>query len=203
MDKVLVLFSGGIDSTAALYKCLAEGYRVHAHHVNIKKIEPMLVVEQMVCTRIVRQLRKMGYEFEYSESNIDVPAHCWDLYHCWYVAGILVQRDKEINLVTTGRNATDIENVSPEVRAMYAKLFETVYRHGKKRRDLDCSNLPIIAKLTKREVWDLLPRELQELTWSCRSPVYGDGHVYTCSGGGCRSCTERKELGIKNENYSF
>jgi 7-cyano-7-deazaguanine synthase in queuosine biosynthesis len=198
-DKVLVMYSGGIDSACALYKCLAEGHEVHAHHVNLVNLENMALIQGVVCRRFIKELRRMKFSVEYSESTMVIPTGCWDLYPVWFIAGLTAQKYTDIRYVTTGRNGSDTGPMSrPGPRAMFKRLFDTVYRHGLKRAELPCDNLPVISNMNKKEVWDYLPENLQALTWSCRNPIYNDGFAYNCNRG-CGACTSLQSWGIPHE----
>lgn len=202
MSKLLVMFSGGIDSAGALYRGLTEykDLKVYAHHINLINSENRDKAEKASCDKIVSTLRKVGFKFEYSESTINLDLPVWDAYIVWFTAGLIVQTHLDINYVTTGRNKTDRGPMSkPKPREMLKRLFETTYRHGKRRENLPCENLPVIAHMTKREVWDCMPKEIQDLTWSCRYPVYKDGFAFNCEHMRCDTCMSLQEWGINHE----
>lgn len=196
------MFSGGIDSSGALYRVLTEykNMEVHAHHIHLINSENRDRAEKAACEKIVSKLKKTGFKFDYTESTMQIDLPVWDVYMVWFVAGLIVQTDLEINYVTTGRNKTDSGFMSrPKPRAMLERLFKTVYVHGKRREDLPCKNLPVIAHMTKREVWDFLPKELQDLTWSCRYPLYKNGFAYNCERSVCEACESLNKWGINYE----
>lgn len=198
MSKVLVMYSGGIDSACALYKCLVDGYEVHAHHVNLDTVENRMPAERAACREFVEELRRMKFKFQYSESTFKIDTGHWDLYPVWFIAGLTAQAFTDIRYVATGRNKSDSGFMSrPKPRAMFERLFETVYRHGSKRAELPCDYLDTIRHMDKKEVWDFLPNNLQSLTWSCRRPVYSDGFAVQCDN--CAACSSLINWGIDHE----
>jgi 7-cyano-7-deazaguanine synthase in queuosine biosynthesis len=54
-----------------------------------------------------------------------------------------------------------------------------------------------VGHLTKLEIYNMLPEELRNMTWSCRTPIYTeDNSIHEC--GKCKTCLELKS--IKNHD---
>ena len=46
--------------------------------------------------------------------------------------------------------------------------------------------------MRKVHIWESIPPELAEMTWSCRRPVSVDGDIQVCND--CHACTSRANL---------
>ena len=72
----VVMFSGGIDSTAVLKELLVETDKnIYAHHINIINGEgdgKRLIAEAVTVDQIVPYMKKTYRDFNYSESTIDI-----------------------------------------------------------------------------------------------------------------------------------
>ena len=51
-----------------------------------------------------------------------------------------------------------------------------------------------LIHMKKFEVWNMMPQDLRQLTWSCRTPIYEFGEIKQCNS--CKTCIELKENGI-------
>ena len=189
MDKVIVLFSGGIDSTLALYKCLTEyDLGVHVHHVVIKNCENRYKPESIACEQILNWLRTQGFHFEYSESIMDFNYMLpWDTDVVFFSGGLIAQRDRDIKYFASG--SRDIYGPTTE---QVEKLFRHIARW-------DIPDLPVFRHkngrfLNKIEAWNGLPDPLKELVFYCRTPEYINGKAKECRQ--CRVCKENIKLEI-------
>jgi len=73
--RMIVMWSGGIDSTFKLAYLLKETeYQVHAHHVNIVNHEGRARAERAACIVLRRKLKALR-EFAYTESTVDHSEH--------------------------------------------------------------------------------------------------------------------------------
>ncbi len=197
-DKILLLFSGGIDSTGYLYKALTEGYYVHAHHVHIITRVTNYEAEADACKNIVKWFEDHGYDFQYSESTIDLSAAFpkrvpWDTEIAWSIAAMLCQVDPEIKYASTGRKADDSGPAEdPEARERLDTLFSYM-TNCRRRGNVPVKNLPLIAHMTKKEIWEMMPIDLRELAWYCSHPEYtSDGKYHVC--GYCHTCEDVKKI---------
>lgn len=78
--NVLVMFSGGLDSTTALYYFLKEtDYNVYVHHVILKDATDRWKDELNACKNIVDILKQIR-NFNYSESTFHLPLNSLDKY---------------------------------------------------------------------------------------------------------------------------
>jgi hypothetical protein len=58
----------------------------------------------------------------------------------------------------------------------------------------DAKKVYPVEQYTKKEIYQLLPDELRNLFWSCRTPRYIDNKAHMC--GHCYTCNQFERLGI-------
>ena len=114
MSKVGVLWSGGVDSTAALYDVL-KNHRdiVFAHHIHFKNRERRWEAEKDAVDKVLPWLRKNVRDFEYSESTLEMDLKFigWDIMTSMYIGGIVV-RDKKCTRLELATNGDDYKQTS-------------------------------------------------------------------------------------------
>ena len=202
MDKILLMFSGGVDSTGALYKLLTdEKYKdlyVIAYHINLINAENKHKAEARACKKIISYLRKKGFEFDYFESTVDFTGFRrmpWDTEACFCMGAMLAQSDYEIKYATTGTNATDPINEYltefPEERDRFYKVFKYITKSPQRNYE-PINILTVMEHMTKKEVWNMLPKQLRKMTWYCRNPKYLKNKIETC--GYCEQCINIKNI---------
>lgn len=188
---LIVLWSGGLDSTLCAYKALRETeFDVHLHHIRLINHSGRNSGECHAVRQILPMLMAIR-PFSYTESTLDFsclhPSGC-DEDVCTFVAAKLVESEAPRYgsvVVWEGSNADDWN--SPFLRLRYSKRGhqQKFWRHLCWRFDTVPLDYPI-GEMTKQEVWDGLPDEIRKLTWSCRKPVDG---LHPC--GECVVCKER------------
>ena len=200
-DKILVLLSGGVDSTGLLYKCLNDSkyshLDVHVHHVNIITRLKKHIPEAIACKNIVEWLREKNYSFEYTESTVDLSSVFkdrvpWDTEICWSIAAMICQIDSSIKWASTGRK---LDDSGPAEEEETRKRLDTLFHYmtsSEWRNYEGVKNLPVIAHMTKKEIWNYLPVELREMTWYCSVPLYNGDEIKAC--GLCHTCCDMKKI---------
>jgi 7-cyano-7-deazaguanine synthase in queuosine biosynthesis len=195
---ILLMFSGGLDSTGVLYKLLTEKdyekFDIHVHHVNLKNRENRYRAENIAIGNIKKYFKTNNFrEFEYSETTFEFPSfnnryfYDVDIYN--FIAGNLCRQMPYIEYVAIGRIITDMINnlnirkTSDNIFSEYVKLEKKIYP---------------LNSFTKQQIVDFLPSDLTELTWSCRTPVYIKGIPTKCDT--CMTCRELKKVRYKNGN---
>lgn len=199
-DTILLMFSGGVDSTWLLYDYLSAGdHRVHAHHVSIRyPHQQRWRAEDPACDRIVDWCREHLRDFEYSTSRFDLDFHRigWDS-----DLQLLVASKVALNLgrgpirLALGWCTDDLERPpvrDRQERGVTPRLWEALCEStGRPLLDRKIA-MPIVERgLAKPDLVDQLPSELLALTWSCRNPDFTGGTPRPC--GECHACRLRHE----------
>jgi 7-cyano-7-deazaguanine synthase in queuosine biosynthesis len=192
---ILAMYSGGLDSLGMIYRLLVggqyHGYRVHIHHVHNRNIENRDQAEAVVVAQALAELRQQGFEFEYSTSMIASPVFdqqfMYDSDTINFFAGYLCSVNPHITKVAMGMNATDSNHALEERRQRADKILSAF---------TDVKKIYPVLNMTKREIYDSLPKFLQDKFWSCRRPVYTESGVESCKQ--CKSCVQLAEAGIED-----
>lgn len=191
-NRTLVMFSGGLDSTAALWHVVnrPEEYGdIHVHHIHIQNVENRWKAEAESVKAILAYIRKSApAEFSVSESVIRTPQFgnkfMFDAEIFNYLSGYMTSRDPLINKVVLGITGTDYEIGFDEV-AKRGKAMHNAFHSDEEDNATRLKEFPL-KDLTKNEVYKSLPSELALLTWSCRRPRYVEGKPVEC--GKCKTC---------------
>jgi len=192
----LVMFSGGLDSTAMLVKLLAEtADELRVHHIRMANREGRADAEQTAVERIVASCRSRYRPFRYSESALDfreLEAIPIDYLCIAFVACQVAIDTPGCNRVAVAALArdTDIENRSARQRRVFDALYEC-YR-ARKLGEPEVQWIYPVYHANKPDLAALLPRELRELTWSCRRPVRDGEGFRPC--GTCKACLARQGI---------
>jgi 7-cyano-7-deazaguanine synthase in queuosine biosynthesis len=189
----LVMFSGGLDSTAMLVKLLRETHdELRVHHIRLANREGRDAAEQRAVQSIVAWCAERYRPFRYSESGLDfreLEAIPIDYLCIAFVAcqvAIDTPRCNRIAVAALARD-TDIENRSARQRRVFDALYEC-YRY-RKLGEPEVQWIYPVYHAAKAELAASLPRELVELTWSCRRPVRRGEQWRPC--GSCKACLAR------------
>ena len=194
----LAMFSGGIDSTAMLVKLLAESAEeLRVHHVHLVNREGRDRAERRAVEAIVAWCRAHYRPFRYSESGLDftaLEAIPIDYLSIAFVACQVAIDTPRCTRIAVGSLAadTDIENRSARQRRVFDEMY-ACYR-ARKLGEPKVEWIYPVYHSTKAEVAALLPPEIRDLTWSCRTPVAEGGAFRPC--GTCKACKARQGLRI-------
>lgn len=191
-SKTLVMFSGGIDSTAALWHVLnnPDQYgEILVHHIHIQNIEARWRAEALAVKDIIEYMHQNSKTpFTYTESSINTPhlgGHfLFDTEVISFLTGYMTSRDSSITKVVIGATGTDFKMGAPEA-VRRGKAVHNAFHLKEEDHSASIKEYPH-ANLSKEEVYKTLPKELAVLTWSCRRPHYADGKPIEC--GRCKTC---------------
>jgi 7-cyano-7-deazaguanine synthase in queuosine biosynthesis len=191
---ILAMYSGGLDSLGMIYKLLTDPeykvYKLHIHHVHNKNVENRDSAEGIVVPMVLKELRRLGFTFEYSESEIGSQPYglnfLYDSDTMNFFAGYICSANPNIVRVAMGMQANDGNHALEERRKRADKILAAFTPVGKIYPVLD---------MTKREIYDSLPDTLKNMFWSCRRPVYTEKNIAPC--GRCDTCVKLREQGIR------
>lgn len=179
--SVLIMFSGGLDSTGVLYKLINSKEELLVHHLYLSNKENRAEAEAVAVKKIVDYMKKIR-QFSYTESFHEYPSFngnfMWDSDIYNFVAGTICLSAKTIKEVAIGRTKSDIGFATRAERG--TKILNILSPSVKKTYP--------VGEMTKKEIYDMLPEELRKMTWSCRTPIYKDDDIKMC--GSCRTCIE-------------
>ena len=187
------MFSGGLDSTAMLVKLLTESAdELRVHHIHLANQEQRDAAEARSARQIVEWCRDRYRPFRYSESGLDfraLEAIPIDYLSIAFVACQVAIDTPGCNRIAVASLArdTDIENRSARQRRVFDAMYEC-YRY-RKLGEPHVEWIYPVYHATKPALAASLPRELVELTWSCRRPVPQGAGWRPC--GGCKACLAR------------
>lgn len=186
------MFSGGLDSTAALWHVLNRPKKygdIHVHHIHIQNMENRWRAEAAAVKAVLAYMREnVTTEFTTSESTICTPQFgnkfLFDTEITGYIAGYMTSRDQNINKVVLGATATDFALGASQSAARGNRLLNAFYTDGKEHAKT-LKEYPHVD-LDKAAVYKTMPADLALLTWSCRRPRYVDDKPIEC--GTCKTC---------------
>lgn len=187
------MFSGGLDSTAMLVKLLAgTDDELRVHHIRMVNREGRADAEQAAVERIVDWCRGHCRPFRYSESGLDfaaLEAIPIDYMAIAYVACQVAIDTPGCTRIAVGTLARDTDEANRSARQR--RVFETMYEcyRARKLGEEKVEWIYPVHSLGKPEIAALLPQELIELTWSCRTPVRTPSGYRIC--GICKACRAR------------
>jgi 7-cyano-7-deazaguanine synthase in queuosine biosynthesis len=197
-ETILLMFSGGIDSTYLLHHYLRDtNHPVHAHHVSVRYPHwQRWPGEDPASESIVAWCKQNLRDFEYSKSrfDLDFPDVGWDSDLQLLVASkvALNLKDRRIT-VALGWCAEDLQRAQVrdrQERNVTTDLWRAL-RQSVVSADLNEEiAMPIVERgLSKAEIIAELPKELVALAWTCRSPRFADDIPHPC--GTCHACMLR------------
>ena len=198
------MFSGGLDSTGALWTLLKNTkYKLHLHHLHLVNPTKRAKVEQAAVKNILSYIGQRYSSIIYSESYHEYTSYSYftktegtnrailnenlisdsDIYN--FMAGTISMCLPHIKRVAIGRTKSDdnpliIDRATrgSELLKLFAPNVQKIYP---------------VEHLTKEEIYNMLPEELRDLTWSCRTPVIiDDNFAEEC--GECKTCLELKKI---------
>lgn len=186
----LLMFSGGLDSTGAFWKLVQDGKKVHVHHMNLKNIEKRAVAENQAVQKVLKYMGGVAV-FAYSESTHAYPCYnnkfIWDADIASFVAGNICMAMPWIKEVALGMTASDTNPGLQDRIERANKIFNAFGTEAKK--------VYPVHGMTKQQIYDMIPSELRNCVWSCRTPVYQpNGRIMQC--GRCQTCQEVQKLSL-------
>ena len=186
--SLLLMFSGGLDSLAALHLLLTtQSEPVHVHHVHLVNSENRTLAEATAVDKVRRYYAETGKPLHYSESNIQYPSvngqFFYDTDVTRFMGGYIAARAPILG-VAYGRTADDVADGTLSARTQTGNdIFKVL---------TDVPMLFPVMHMTKQQSYDSLPPALRDLAWSCRRPVYQASGIDAC--GKCKTCRAMKGI---------
>jgi len=199
--NILCMFSGGLDSTGALYSLLTQSeykdYNIHVHSMDLSNIENRSGAEFQATMNIKKWFIDKGYKFKFTRSvhEYKFMSNCfiWDSDICAFMAGQITRcSPRSYNYIVMGRTKTDDDmnhsNMTGRIKRA-REIFHASYGESSKQKP---EYLYPVIDMTKQDIWDMLPEELRNYTWSCRTPKQNNKFDWvTC--GSCITCNDIKK----------
>jgi len=182
---ILIMFSGGIDSTALLIKRLQDGDKVLACHVIIKNKMNRWKQELTACRNIVEELQR-DYDFEYIERTVEREGRypLVDSHSVAFEASQIVRnRGSIITEVNFGWNfEDDVQSEEKHLGFKYG-IPEAVFKAALLNIKLPKFEMPFwdVPKIELMKYLD----NIESKTFSCRNPQGPQGDQ-PC--GNCEPC---------------
>lgn len=193
----IIPLSGGIDSTALLYRILKENpqhnylvYRVNMVHGTSGH---RTTQEAQATEAIVKWLYENGLKnFCFKRLSIDYASlgmtpPVWDSEVINFFGAMIIQAHPEIKVFYDGAIKDDFKD--PDFQNRLNKIADILYLHTQKSKETLKIEFPI-RNLLKYEVIQSIPEDLLKLTWSCRYPKI----VAPWTFGRCHECPQCKVL---------
>ncbi len=210
----LLMFSGGIDSTAALVKLLQESSDpLIVHHIYKYDAESQYhaEVEAIAVNNVLEYCKKNYREFTFTSSKWEfgLPYFGWNLTLCAFVGAQVIRSFGDtITRYVVGTHQDDVfmqqgideRGFGDGSRRLQEALGVFYASFGTSNRETLPSIYWPLKDMTRQQVVDSLPKDLLALTWTCRQPIkLANGEFDIC--GQCISC---KTLhGISGLHRSF
>jgi 7-cyano-7-deazaguanine synthase in queuosine biosynthesis len=178
--KGIIPFSGGIDSTAALYQILTQNpdkyYLVFKVLLINGENGSRTVKEEQAVNAILDALRNRGIRnFSYRRLSYDYsqlgPPPIWDSEAVNFAAATCIRAYPSIEELIEGAIADDYLQEGFETRL--SQIEKILYLVSERDSDTLKIVFPLQQKL-KYEVMKIIPPEILALTWSCRYPEGDD-----------------------------
>jgi len=207
-ETALLMLSGGLDSSFLLYYLLNHtNLKVFTHHISHRyDQEPRWEQEDEAAKNVVEYCKKNYRDFKHSSSRFDFrgfPYHVgWDSDLQVLVAGKVCPNLLSNNIsVVIGWTMDSIAapRVVDRLERKVTSSIWTACRNSiddvKVRNNINPKLWFLLTELKyyKEDIVRKCPKELRELTWSCRRPRRDkDGNITTC--GRCLPCRQFKEI---------
>ena len=198
------MLSGGIDSTYLAWKMVKEKTpRLHLHHISIRNNAGLLwEIQDARIPYILDYLKTIWPSFWHSESIYDFSGFRkvgWDSDIVLLAGQKIAQNYPAMwSELIIGWNPFDMERRTVAERAerkVTSNLWAALVESANNRENIDKKlHFPLIEQnITKSQMIKEMPKELLDLTWSCRIPKNNEpcGH--------CHACKEVKEAYKKIE----
>lgn len=191
--RVLLMWSGGLDSVALLANLLATtDHEIHAHHIVLDNGERRAGAENLAVAAVLDWCREKLRPFDDSESGHTFPegggGGGWDTTLTMFTAARVTRSLPKwpVDVVVTGHIRTGFRELSEG-----EGVFHATFQSRRRRRPDWVRPLARLSATTqperKADIASSIPTELVRRSWWCRRPIEADGDWNEC--GTCHACT--------------
>jgi tRNA(Ile)-lysidine synthase TilS/MesJ len=208
---ILCMFSGGVDSTGALFRLLTHpdyrNFRIQVHHIHLLNIERRALAEKQACQRILQVFKDMGLAFDYSENTLEAnfltpPEYTrfmFDSDVTYFMAGNICEGKRAIQYIAMGRTKSDTWQPNGALnRDLLLRLKRSEHIFHAVMSLTPPEKRPVfirpVEQFTKAEVWNMLPAEARQHIWWCRHPVWLDNGKQFSTCNKCPTCVAMREI---------
>ena len=198
------MISGGVDSVALLANILANtSWEVYAHHIEIVKHENRREAENHSMRQIQLFLHQNYRDFEYTVSKFEFDIEdkfvAKDLTTSLFVAAQITKSMRYTRHFILDIVATGHLNATPEAEFLEgSSVFNSCFMNYTKK---PIWVRPLIQKgktaaQNKIDIYESIPKELVDISWSCRTPKFKNGKAIACNACKIRNNTVKKWLHV-------
>ncbi len=182
--KILIASSGGLDSTACIYKAIQKGHKVYAHFCYIPA--PLFMLERLALLDVQKWMKDHfpGCTMEYSESRhtqLSVPIG-------YIMMAFLKAQEIGADEVQFGADGQPPRFYYPKNDDYDGALWAEKVRGIRLLMRLKIPYSFPVGQYMRGDLAAELPKDLLKLTWSCGFPILKDGVAYTCNSHRCGDC---------------
>lgn len=182
MSKILVPWSGGLDSTYLITHLLAEGHTIDAYYVNINTTSEQSKREQKAIKNMLPYLEQFSFEYKGVSVDIDVNIEGNQILSYQFLWPILLMAGEYDNIAIGYVMNDDAISWLNELKTLLESYRPFVYVFPEL--------LTPLTKMRKQEIWNSLNDGLKKhVTW-CENK---DKILTSC--GQCSSCKRMKGIG--------
>lgn len=192
MKSAILFLSGGLDSTAMLYKAFIENERKHlrVHFIELHNRNQRWIAERDSVTAILNWFTKRGMKFSYTTSRHDFSGTpdviLQDMHLFYFVGATLLRTYQDANEIRLGwiKEEWDKESVRDRASNALNILKGAVMKPDIRLNDVEVT-FPL-KRMSKKDVYLYLPEQLKLMTWSCRKPIFEGNRYWICNE--CHAC---------------
>ena len=193
-DKVIVMYSGGMDSISLAWSLLEHtSFDVHIHSIHLDNSEGRIKAEGHAIQQSIAWMQQNQRPFEFSSSFYSYKAKYpggRDMALALFQAGrVIATMSEPVAAVFTGDY-----NMSKEESAEAYSIFSALFIN-KQTKPVWVAPFDYMSKVPLERslgVYFAMPQELRKMYWSCRKPKETTEGFLTC--GSCHACKRQYSL---------
>lgn len=207
--KIFCLYSGGLKSAGYLWQILSDhkydDYIIHIHHVSIINHRLSYFAQEYYAKQslnVFKQHFKRDLVFTHNQINFNcLPKFSLlpnDIDICSFIANQYISLNHDTKYIVIGSSHEDTIEESTQIkRANFAlnKITKNPQFNN------HASYLEIAFNLSRKDLYNILPSELQSVIWSCQYPIYEIKNQQIVKITKCKKCLKCQLLDFAKENH--